>query len=69
MNKPDAWNYLASSFHFLSYPQQASVTFSAAYQGSDFSTDFEAIKRGVGNLTGSGTPNWDGNDLLNASLQ
>ena len=70
-----AWNAVCASWEFASYPQGSSDTFEDAfnnYGGSHFmtfSTAFAGVKAAWAERRQISTPEWDGGDLINTTLE
>ncbi len=66
---PTAWNELAATYHFDSYPCSASATFRDAYNGNNFDADFAAIIKGMSKILASPPGFGGGDDTINATLE
>ncbi len=68
-NATTAWNELAASYNFETYPGPASATFVDAYYGENFEADFAGIMSdlqvGIMRKIGSSDPD----DTFNATLE
>ena len=66
---PSAWNNNAAAYNFSPYPASATASFTSQYHGSDFETDFAGIKAALAAEVEGYVPPWNGDDLLNGSLE
>jgi len=68
-NAGSAWNSVAASYGFATYPAASSATFVDAYGGNNFNGDFASIMLRVSQIMGTRPPDSTGSDLLDATLQ
>ncbi len=64
-----AWNTAGPANNFGSYPQAPTCSFQQAYSGNNFDMDFAKAKRQWAQIVGLTPPDWDGDDLMDATLQ
>lgn len=64
-----AWNTAGPANNFGAYPQPLTYSFEEAYSGSNFSVDFAKAKRQWAEIMGMAAPPWEGDDLLDETLQ
>jgi hypothetical protein len=66
---PSAWNDLAATYNFHTYPASQTATFRDAYYGDNFDADFAAILRGVAKVMASKPGTTHDDDTFNATLE